>query len=92
MVGEKCLIVPERESNLAMLINLFDGDVFRLLQKSREYNRIDFTMSTKTIERLLILLLVKIGWSDIAIKEALTDGEHSVTLDRIERLRKEIEA
>ncbi len=91
MVKSKYLITKERESNLAMLINLFDGDVFRLLKKSREYNKIEFTMSTKTIERLLIFLLIRIGWSDEAIREALTDGSHTVRIDRIERLRKEME-
>lgn len=90
MVKSKRLIIKEREPNLAMLINLFDGDVFRLLKKSREYNKIEFTMSTKTIERLLIFLLIRIGWSDEAIMEALTDGDHAVTLGRIERLRKEL--
>lgn len=84
------MVMAQGDTNLAMLINLFDGDVFRLLQKSREYNRVEVVMSTKTIERLLIVLLIQVGWRDIAIKEALTDGEHTVTLDRIKRTRKEM--
>ena len=83
-------MVTGREANLSVLINLFDGDVFKLLAKSREYNRIMVSLSTKSLERLLIELLINQEWEDRVIAATLSDDGHVMSVKRVCRVRKEL--
>lgn len=80
------------EANLAVIINLFDGNIFKALEKAREFNQIEVRMSAKTVERLLIKLLISnAGWSDEKIVEVISTERHKVAIDRVRRIRKEME-
>ena len=80
------------ESNLSVLLDLFGGDLFRCLEKVRQHNKIELTMSAKSVERLAIkLLIAHTDWDDRRISHALSDGDNVIRIERVERLRKEIQ-
>lgn len=82
-------MVGGREANLVILLDLFGGDVFSALAKARRHRGLSVTMSTTTLERLLIELLMSAGWDDRRIVAALSGDDGAINPDRVRRIRKE---
>lgn len=82
-------MVDGREANIVVLLDLFGGNIFSALQKARRHRGLSVTMSTATLERLLIELLMNAGWDDRRIVAALSGDDGAVNPDRVRRIRKE---
>lgn len=74
-----------------LIYEIFDGDAVKALQKARKFTQSRFTMTPKSIERHLIIEYIEAGSTDEEIIYALSDDEHKIRPERLERIRKEYE-
>lgn len=83
-------MVAGREANLVLMLDIFQGDVFAALNKAREHNKLTITMSAMSLERLVIELLLNIGWTEIQISAAISTEKRVVGIGRVRRIKNEI--
>jgi len=66
-------MVNGREMNFILLLAVCDNDIFKALEIARKHNGLKITMAAKTVERILMELLMNLGWSDDRIVESMFD-------------------
>lgn len=96
MVEDKNVICHEpnagRLLNLEAMIFLNGGDPFKALGFARRFDQVRVTVSLESIERALMAWWINIGWDDAQIVEALSTEDRKITVARVERMRRKLNA
>ena len=71
--------------NTDIIIEMFDNNIFKALEKTRKFGTITIRMKPKTIEREIILRLLRMGWTNKQIADTV-----DVNIYRVRRLRLEL--
>lgn len=78
--------------NLEAMIFLNEGDPFKTLEFARKFDQVRVTVSLESIERALMAWWINTGWSDAQIVEALSTDDRHITIARVERMRRKLDA
>ncbi|MEA1917049.1 MAG: hypothetical protein U9N42_05915 [Campylobacterota bacterium] len=75
------------EQSINTLINLAQGDIFKLLKRFNKEEKIEISVSKKSYQRYIIQAFIRCGWSDEKIEVAFKGVDIELSHCRVKRIR-----